>query len=338
MKSWGSVMKVFFRFNCGNMWGLGHLYRNMTLMEEMFHRGFECEAIINENRIAQEILNNSHIKFTCVEEYETAEKLMLILNKTDKDKKKVIFWDRLDSTSEYVNNIIDAGIKIITYDDYDISALKATSCINTRIIPLGNVIPLFSGPSFQILRNDIREYSRKNKVIKQNVTRVLLHFGGTDPLNILETCFEALKDFEGCLLEFIGGKDENRSTQQKIKESNTAYYEQGVPDFGSRLFEADMCLIAGGVSMYEAAAIGTPMINICHNEDQNYAANIFKKNVGSINLGIASKLTHKEICDAFSLLKNDYMRRKIMSEKMKAFVPSNGVEKVSDIIENVIMS
>lgn len=326
-------MKVFFRFNCGNMWGLGHLYRNMALIEEIAKRGFECEAIINNHEIAQEMLEKAHIKFSCVNEYESAGELISVLKKASNNEKKVVFWDRLDSDVKYIRELVDSEIKIITYDNYHSSALLATECINTRVGPLNNVIPLYSGPAYQVLRNEIREYSKKKKVINQNVSKILLHFGGTDPLKILEMCFDALNDLEGCTLEFIGGKEEDPVIKRRIKESNNAIYEQGVSDFGRRLFESDICLVAGGVSMYEAAAIGTPMINICHNEDQEYAATIFEKNVGSLNLGIANKATYRKIRNMVVSLKNNYSRRRDMSKKMKAFVPANGVERVCDIIE-----
>lgn len=329
-------MKIFFRFNCGNMWGLGHLYRNITLIKEMTRRGAECEVIINDHKVAQEILEKAHIPLSQVNEYESAEELISAMGGISGNEKKVVFWDRLDSDVPYIRKLAESGVKIITYDDYDPSALFAAECINTRRVRIDNRFPRYSGPAFQILRNDIREYSRKRKVIHQSVSKILLHFGGTDPLRILETCFDATRNLEGCIFEFIGGKEEDPAVEQKIKTSNNATYEQGVSDFGRRLFEADICLVAGGVSMYEAAAIGTPMINICHNKDQEYAAAIFEKSVGSVNLGIASKLTHQEILDVIVSLKDDYERRQDMSQRMKAFVPSDGVERICNIIERVI--
>lgn len=329
-------MKVFFRFNCGNMWGLGHLYRNMTLIEEMTKRGFECEVIINNHEVAKEMLEKTHIKVSCVNEYESAGELISLLNSISDNKKKVVFWDRLNSNIQYIKALNAARIKMITYDNYDLSALMAAECVNTRRIPLDKVVPRYSGPAYQVLKNEIREYTGKEKVINQNVSKILLHFGGTDPLKILGMCFDALKGLEGCNFEFIGGKEEDPLIKQRIKESNNAIYEQSVTDFGRRLFESDICLVAGGVSMYEAAAIGTPMINICHNEDQEYAATIFEQNVGSINLGIANKITYHKVLDTVCCLRNDYNKRRNMSKKMKAFVPSNGVERVCDIIETVI--
>ena len=318
------------------MWGLGHLYRNVALIEEMTKRGVECEAIINNHEIAKEMLVENRIKVSYISEYESAGELISLLNRISNDEKKVVFWDRLNSDISYIKELNAAQIKIITYDNYDLSALLATECVNTRMIPLDKVVPRYSGPAYQIFKKEIREYARKEKTINQNAKKILLHFGGTDPLKILGMCYEALKDLENCNFEFIGGKEEDPLIVQRIKDSSNSIYGQGVTDFGRRLFESDICLVAGGVSMYEAAAIGTPMINICHNEDQESAATIFEQNVGSINLGIANKTTYCKILDAVCLLRSDCSKRRNMSRKMKSFVPSNGIEMVCDIIETVI--
>ncbi|NBH71715.1 hypothetical protein D3Z51_06690 [Clostridiaceae bacterium] len=329
-------MAILFRFNCGNMWGLGHLYRSLALINELKKGGFNCHAIINDNYIAKSMLESKNIRFAIVNEYDSSEELITKMNENFGDEDNIVFWDRLNSESSYIRDIINAGYKIITYDDYDESARMATECIMTWKIPVGGSIPSYSGPRYQLLREEIREYATKEKVINQSVKKILLHFGGTDPLNILILCYNALHDLKDFSLEFIAGKDEPNDWKMEIEQAENTKYAKGVDDFARRLYEADLCLISGGVSMYEAAAIGTPMINISHNKDQDFAASIFQNSVGSVNLGIASEISAHKIKESVLDLCSDYRKRKKMSEAMKLYVPTDGIKIVCKIIESVV--
>lgn len=329
-------MAILFRFNCGNMWGLGHLYRNLALICELTKYGFKCHAIINDNYVAKSTLESEGIRFAVVNEYDTSEELIACINENFRDEKNVIFWDRLNSESSYIKDIINAGYKIITYDDYDESARMATECIMTWKIPVGGSVPDHCGSSYQLLRDEIKEYAIKEKLVKESVNKILLHFGGTDPLNILALCYNALHDLKDFNFEYIAGKDESNELKAMIEQTANAKYAKGVKDFARRLYEADLCLVSGGVSMYEAAAIGTPMINISHNKDQDFAATIFQNNVGSVNLGIASEISACKIKESVLDLCFNYRKRKKMSETMKLYVSTDGIKMVCKIIESVI--
>lgn len=329
-------MKIFFRFNCGDMWGHGHLIRNVEIIKQMSQKEYTCEAIINNYRYAIETLDKLAITYTIVDEFESADTLISILQKRSCDSNKYVFWDRLDSNTEYMSRLIKAGVRVLTYDNYDRSALLSTICINTRNIPIEGKILRYSGPKYQIMREEISQFAVKEKTIRRDINKICLHFGGTDPLRILEKCFNALNTLSDCNIEFIGGKENDLVIVKNISRFPKLIYERNINDFGRKLYESDICVLAGGVSMYEASTIGTPMINICQNEDQNFAAELFKKNVGSINLGVANSISQQDIYDAVISLINNYEKRKKMSNKMKEFVPPDGSVRVCKIIEDMI--
>lgn len=329
-------MKIFFRFNCGNMWGLGHLYRNLLLIREMRQRGYECISVINNNLTAQNILNQECVKYYIVDEYDSSATIINIVAGECHGDAALIFWDRLGSQSSYIADIIKAGIKIITYDDYDDSALLATENIVTRKILVGGRCLKHAGPEYQLLSEDVKKYASEEKRIAAHVEKVLLHFGGTDPLNIHDLCFRALNGINKYTFEYILGKEDSTNIKERVAKSHNSVFAQGVSDFARHLFEADLCLVSGGVTMYEAAAIGAPMITISHNEDQNFAASIFEREVGSINLGIAKGLATDAIRNAVLDIDTTYEKRREMSRRMKSFVPADGVDKTCDIIETVL--
>lgn len=329
------MKKLFFRFNCGNMWGLGHLYRNLTLIEEMKARGYECVVITNNNGVCFDVLQENDIRYIVIQEYESSDELASIIYRESTCEHKVLFWDRLNSEVSYIDGLLRAGIRVIVYDNYDKSAMHASMCINTRVVEMDGKLPHYCGPEYQLLRKEIQYYASKEKRIEKKVNKIVLQFGGTDPLNILSRCFETLDGLTEFSFEYIAGKDTDRNLSSRAETLTNVSFEQGVTDFGRRLFNADLCVVAGGVSMYEAAAIGTPMINLCHNEDQNFAASIFEEKVGSINLGIATECNMKALRRSVIDLAHDYEHRELMSRKMKSFVPANGIKQVCDLIETL---
>lgn len=333
-------MTVFHRFNIGNNWGLGHLYRNIVLMKILRERGNSCVAIINRSLIAEEMLKKEGFQFLFVREFETGKELIqTIYNYVLENAIEVycVFWDRLDSTREYIETVVSSGIKLITFGDYDESIFLATEAINSRETLISGRKLQFSGPSYQLLSKDILNFASKDKQINYKVEQVLLHFGGTDPLNILTFVFNALKEISHIRFIMIDGENQSNYELKVICHDfeNIEYYST-VKNFAELIFQSDMCLMAGGVSMFEASAIGTPMINICQNDDQVFAANIFQKKTGSINLGIASNLDKDKIVHSFMNLCKDFTKRKKMSRAMKRYVDARGTERVVSIIENVL--
>ena len=328
---------IFFRFNCGGMWGLGHLYRNLLLIQKMRSRGIECIAIINDFDVAKKTLSDNHVIYHIVNEYEKAEEVLDVLNYYKfLYKSEVIFFDRLDSNIEYIKQIQCRGCKILCYDDYDPSALMANMIINTRKININGVEISCSGPRYQILRDDVVKFAKKEKHINNNVKNVLIHFGGTDPLNVLSLAFNAIKGIDKIEFTIIVGKgtvsDPIRIEDETLKNIH-CYHASS--QFSELLYDADIAVLSGGVTMFEAAAIGTPMILINHNEDQNMAAGIFETCTYAINMGIATEITAEEIKTSICSLASDYSKRQEMSKRLKEFVDTDGTERVCQCLEEL---
>lgn len=327
----------FFRFNCGNMWGLGHLYRNLLLILKMSDCGYKCIAIINDSDIAKTVLSENQVLYHIVNEYEMSEEVLDIIHQYEHEADdKIVFFDRLNSNNKYISKIIGCGYKIICFDDYDPSALLATKVINTRKLLIGGLEINSCGPKYQILRDDVVKYAKMGRCVNKSVHRVLVHFGGTDPLNIASLVFEAIKDITDIEFTFIGGKGAtNESIKSEIENMNNMIYYQTTPKFAQMLYEADLAILSGGVTMFEAAAIGTPMILINHNEDQKIAAEIFQQETGAINLGIARDVTAEEIKGTLCDLASHYNKRQAMLYKLKEFVDAQGTERVCKCLENI---
>ncbi len=320
--------KLFFRFNCGNMWGLGHLYRNLALMQEMTLRGFVCEALINDVDAAKNMLKEKGVKYRLLsKELETADELLEIIKGSGSQRNPIgLVIDRLNTEKGYMDILLNHGLKVICYDNYDKSALEAKLLINTRKLLVGNVIPEYSGPAYQLLRNEVLEYAKRDKKIKEVGKKVFVHFGGTDPLHILDMAYDVCSNLKEYQFIYVAGKG---------AENRNELFLQTPENFTELLYEADAAIISGGVTMYEAAALGIPMLLINQNEDQKLAAGIFEKEMKAVNLGLLSETSPAKLRKSLVDLMKDVKYRKTMSLLGKKFVDGKGLNRVCDIIEKV---
>lgn len=336
-------MNIVFRFNAGGDWGHGHLYRNIALMDKMKDLGHSCFAIVNDCKEALSFLDNHNCYYKIVEEHERPQDLLkaialfnLVVNDT------VIFFDRIDSEEGFYQYIRHEGYKIISYDDDGPYSYDANIVIKARPLQDKNVHDCYSGFEYQIIRNEFLKYAELNKQIQLQGRRVVVHFGGTDPLGLLKKtfyCLEGENNIELLFISGLGAYDEELA--QIINNKENMHYVAVADDFALELFNADVAIISGGVTAYECGAIGTPMILIAQNEDQLLTQRLLSDATGCNNLGIGTFDNFKKLKPSLFMLLNNEQMRLELSQREKQIFSKDGITSICKIIsgmENMICS
>src|SRR5690606_19588487 len=105
----------------------------------------------------------------------------------------IVINDRLDTTSEYMNNLKSLDFKVINFEDLGEGAKKADLVINA-IYPEKNVLKNHHfGHKYFILRDEFI-YSNQ-KIINKEVRNILITFGGVDPNNYTEKVLKTIYDY-----------------------------------------------------------------------------------------------------------------------------------------------
>lgn len=326
------MINYFIRFNSGSGWGLGHLHRQITIINTLKERGYQCYALINDHKVAKELLKSNGIKFFIVDEYETPNDVLNIVQ--DFVGNNILVFDRLDSDIDYFANL-KKNMKIVVIDDDGAYANNAHVVINSRK-NLPSDDQHFYGAKYQILRPEIEFFAKKNKSINDRVKNVLVHFGGTDPLRIMDKVYAPLSCHNDINFKFIAGKAAyNDKLNSIINKIDNCTYVATENNFAEALYKADIAILSGGVSLYECSAIGTPAIVIAQNDDQLITQNIFKCETGVIDLGRADKLETEALDKSFCELCDDYNMRSQMSKMEKLYVPCGGLDRLINILTNL---
>lgn len=274
--------------------GLGHIYQSITLADYI--------AEYYKNNIDIEFLTKSEKKIICIikekgysiKYFSSDEKIFFYLkvNKFD-----IIIFDKLYVSVNFVvkiksqltsrlvifNTLTDAkkhaDISVFTDFEKDNFNLVYKDSISGKIS--------FWGPKYWILRNDFL----KNKSIEDGkklmIKRILILFGGSDPLNLSTKVLEHLNsanmslsidvilgpafEYEEELHELINNKLSTNISVRLLKNVKSVY---------ELMMENDLVFASPGLSFVEALALGKPVIGFHQNEIQKNAYRGLFKTLG----------------------------------------------------------
>jgi UDP-2,4-diacetamido-2,4,6-trideoxy-beta-L-altropyranose hydrolase len=129
---------------------------------------------------------------------------------------------------------------------------------------------LLLGPSYALLREEIRELSKKVKLRAGDVKKVLVFFGGVDKDNYTKQVIEALAEIHAQLevVVVIGAQHPFKELIKKICTKYNFVCHVQVSYMAKLMAEADLAIGAGGTAIWERCCLGLPAIIICTAENQ----------------------------------------------------------------------
>ena len=177
------------------------------------------------------------------------------------------------------------------------------------------------------------------------VSKVLITFGGTDPNDLTRRSLEAIvavgrKDISydvviGPGYEGIAALEARAAT---IREMGfILQVHQDVRNMARMIFGSDIVVTSNGRTIYEIASIGTPAISISQNERE--AMHLFTHISGGVEyLGISYEVGADRIAAALKGLIDAPARRKEMSVNMLRFDLRKGSERIEASIMDAYWS
>jgi UDP-2,4-diacetamido-2,4,6-trideoxy-beta-L-altropyranose hydrolase len=327
-------LKTVFRFNAGKQWGHGHIYRNLAIMNRMRQKGGVCYAVINDYEESKKALSSAGFLYSVVDLEEKPEDLISAINRLQLiASDTVIFYDRVNSEKGYYECLKRYGFKIVSYDDEGDFFTNSDIVIKTRPVVRENQKTIFAGFEYQVIRDEFLPYYERIKKVKIDNLKVLVHFGGTDPLHLMKKTYECIKELEDIETVFISGTGAYDDTlSEVINKNDRMQYVSVVENFAKSLFEADLAIISGGVTAFECGTVGTPMILIAQNEEQLLTQTLLEEQIGCLNLGIGNEKCFKHLLTNVKRILNNKQLRADMSRKEKEFFLPKGIDLICEII------
>ena len=187
------------------------------------------------------------------------------------------------------------------------------------------------GVKYAPLRDEFRGKGLRS--IREKVENILFLTGGADVSHIVLKILAFLSknnEFENIQFHFVIGKLNSDSDQIKKKSDQltNVYIHENVSTMSELMLEADIAVSAGGTTLYEVCACGTPLIAYTCADNQIEGVKRIVENTGALNVG-DTRENDTLIEDIFSnIIKLDFETRKVLSKKEQLLVDGNGTTKI----------
>ncbi|MBR3605981.1 MAG: UDP-2,4-diacetamido-2,4,6-trideoxy-beta-L-altropyranose hydrolase [Lachnospiraceae bacterium] len=193
----------------------------------------------------------------------------------------------------------------------------------------------YLGPAYLPLKKEYR--GKKRKKIADFAEHILLLSGGSDPCHMIERILTVLQKEEisitvicGSLFsDFLGlcKKYEERETEAEI------HFYQNVNNLEEYMAKADLAVSAGGITLYELAAMGVPTITYSFADNQLYNVKQFQKDDLMEYAGDGRKDKVEEIIgEMLQFYRHHKKEREERSLKMQKLVDGKGAERIARLL------
>ncbi|MBI3582830.1 MAG: hypothetical protein HY096_02630 [Nitrospinae bacterium] len=332
----------------GHEIGMGHVMRCLSLANLLrkdkigvsfcLKNGYDSEECLStvSNKIKSEGFNVRYLE-------DKIDKIF------DEEMPDVLFIDfpHHVSRSEYGDNAKKRGIANIAFDDMLLNGETADVVINPSLVitkqPRVNSQSFYTGGEYTVINGSFRDISSHLRSIRKDVKNILITMGGSDPTmqtekilnSLLITHYSELINIDVVIGIAYKEKSEVRSQKSEAcpERSRRDRIHKDVKNMAELMAKADMAFVAGGITLYEAASTGLPVIVIAQDKYQEMAAKEFQKRGFGKYLGFFSDVTNDMVSESFKELLNDYDRRKKMSNTGRRLVDGKGVYRVAEIIK-----
>ncbi|MDF3820175.1 glycosyltransferase [Leptospira sp. 96542] len=308
--------------------GLGHLRRCIAFSELFEDAGYATKIIINTDDSSAGIFESKYI----INNW--------LINGNFENQYQAIIVDSYRAQISDYKKISEHTSHLVVIDD-DNRIEYPQSCIIYNG-GLGGAIyqydpskykKILVGPEYSLLRKPFRNH-KESKFIDKKISRVLITMGGSDPLNltskIINQCSSKFPDLN--LDVIIGPGFKHFKENQFLKKTTVKFYRNlDATSMVQLMMLADLCITAGGQTIYELGKLGIPFIVIKTAENQQ--GNI----LGLSRVNIIDQYLDPNVKNFEHQLENLMQKlvrktdRRIMSEKLLKIFKNKSLSIVDSI-------
>lgn len=315
---------VAFRVDGYSELGMGHIYRVLTLAYGLV----EHEVVFLCNADHREGIEKLHSAFMPVVEIHGEEELF---EWVDAHRPDVFVNDCLDTTEGYVRRIKKSAGRFVTFEDLGSGARVADAVVNAIYEGEAPHRNTYTGKRYVALRDEF--LVARPSAFHEDVRRVLVMFGGTDPLNLSRRIYDfaARTNADGVRYQFDFVLGPGYKGELRGDAEHGIAISRDVARVSDHMGVADLAFSSQGRTTYELASMGVPTIVLAQNE-RELLHTFAQMDNGFINLGLGSKVSDEDLASTFNWLVGARSVRREMHDIMLSNDLRSGIKRVIHII------
>jgi CMP-N-acetylneuraminic acid synthetase len=306
--------------------GLGHVYNTLVLANEILSHDVTFLVDI-DSKLAYNKIKESNYNVLIQEEESIVDDILKI-------SPDVVINDILDTRADYVEKLKQNNFQVINIEDLGEGAKFADLVINAIYPEQRKQLNHYYGPDYFCARDEF--LLLPEKIITDNVKKVLITFGGVDPSNLTKKTLESIYTYcseQRIKITVILGLGYDK--YYSLPDYSDVEIKKDVKNIALEMYNADICFTSAGRTTYELALVGTPSIVLAQN--QRELTHFFADEAnGFISLGLGEGVSKHDIESSFISLVNDGSQRRFMFNKMKNNNIHRGKNKVIQLIKRQI--
>lgn len=345
------MYRVGIRADGGSGIGMGHIIRCISLAKEFKANGYEVifisKVIGGINRIKEEGFEVIELQSSVVENSEgfnygniseLPEETQKIINTIKKYNVGLLLIDSYNVTKEYFLEIEPYVNKLAYIDDLNKFIYPVDILINGNITAdymnykkYSEDELLFLGPKYNLIRDEF--CGLPDKKINKEVKEIMITTGGSDPYNMSSKILNILLDDEELkkpkVNVIIGGAFDNKKELEVIaKNHKNVILHENVRHMSQIMLQSDIAISAGGSTLYELCACGTPTLAFIMADNQEFIVQKMDELGYLQSLGWYNKIEQQMLRSNIKKLIKEYDIRMTLRNRGRFLVDANGVKRI----------
>jgi len=258
--------------------------------------------------------------------------------------------DGYQFSSEYQICLKQAGLHLLFIDDYGHADSYCADLVLNQNIYAGVELyekrdgrtELLLGPAFVLLRKEFWPWRNTQRINPAIAGKILITLGGSDPGNATSKILMSLRSlpangFEVAVIAGGGYIHIDSLQKQSTSSSVPVRIIENASNMPELMAWADMAVISGGTTAYEAAFMGLPCLIVIIAENQILLAEKFDEMKAAVNLGPYEDLSFLQIRDAVGGMRLNRNTRETLSRAGKQLVDGLGARRaIQAMLERII--
>jgi spore coat polysaccharide biosynthesis predicted glycosyltransferase SpsG len=306
--------------------GMGHLVRQSHIAKILRDRGSDITFFIPDYLPAQVWLDQCKLSHQ-------------ISNNLEKISEGLIILDIQDTTKAFIKKLKQQKKTVVSFEDLGEGRNHVDLLIDCNLDEeKSSGLPALFGHNYVVLAEKFENYHSKIREFKKPIKSALVTFGATDLHSMTpkfaEKLLLSMPSLSITLLAGPGSKNISALKDLTNKNEKVKLLES-VSEMAQILFIHDAVFCAGGVTLHEAMAVGTPAFVINQVSHQIAMSKRAEKQGAAINLGMTHTWNENLLLEILQF--NPEILKK-MSQAGKSLIDGKGLKRVADAIEHLSRS
>lgn len=331
---------LYIRTDMNGQIATGHVMRCLSIADAAKDAGVDTVFILADEQACDLLLKRGYSYIVLGTEWNHMESELPLIKKIIKEKQiEKILIDSYQVTEIYLKQLSEV---VQTYYMDDINAFLypvhgiicyANYCAKFHYQERYSEAELYLGTKYVPLRKEFCHCEAKS--IKSKAESLLIMSGGSDTYGVLEKILEKLDQTLFQRVDVICGMyyTDYESLKEKYQSYKNIRLHKAVQNLDEYMKKADLAVSAGGTTLYELCAIGTPAISYSIADNQLDNVRKFEEDDIIAYAGDARKedITGK-LMNLIEKYREDAKLRAEISRKMQKLVDGKGAGRIADIL------